>query len=158
AWGNDAIACQACCNVSPCPFSMPSSLGACFTIMVSPRPNTNPLSTGSEINSDTKPRLKTLATSKRRPATIAVADPSATYLPISPAATGATNAASIAAEPEVHDTTKCLEEPNKAYTTKPAAAEYSPAWGGTPAMPAYAMPSGTSRPASAIPATTSARI
>jgi hypothetical protein len=55
------------------------------------------------------------------------AEASATYRPEFPAANGPTSAASMATDPEVHDTARCREGPNSAYTTKPATAEYNPA-------------------------------
>jgi hypothetical protein len=80
------------------------------------------------------------------------------YRPLSDKAIGATKAATIAAEEEVDVTASWRDVPKMAYTNIPSMAAYKPTWGGTPAMPAYAIPSGMSNPASAMPATTSPRI
>jgi len=75
------------------------------------------------MNSETKPSRKILATRKSSPVAIAVADASAAYFAGSPAAIGATSAASMAAEPDVQDTARCRDEPNSAYAARPATAE-----------------------------------
>src|SRR3954462_9219362 len=98
-------------------------------MIVSPSPKTNPFRTGLEMNSDTGPNLGTPPAMNTRPAIRVAAETSIAYLAESPAAMGATKAASIAAEDEVGVTASCRDVPKIAYTNMPNIAAYKPICG-----------------------------
>ena len=78
------------------------------------------------MNSDTAPSLSKPPSRKIRPAASVAAETSTMYRPASARASGATSAASIAAEDEVDVTASWREVPNIAYTNMPSIAAYKP--------------------------------
>src|ERR1700746_2016736 len=102
-------------------------------MIVRPNPNTNPLSTGFDINSETAPRRSRPPSRNINPAAIVAADTSSKYRAEPIKAIGATKAASIAAEDEVAVTASWRDVPKMAYTNIPSNAAYKPTCGGTPA-------------------------
>ena len=70
-------------------------------MIVRASPKTNPLRTGLEMNSDTAPSLSRPPTRKMIPAAMAAPEARTTYRAESPAAIGATRAASMAALEDV---------------------------------------------------------
>jgi hypothetical protein len=64
----------------------------------------------------------------------------------------ATDDARRAAVAEVPPTLRWREVPSSAYTSSETTSVYRPACGGRPAMPAYAIPSGTTSPQRVSPA------
>jgi hypothetical protein len=118
-------------------------------------PNRKPVMTAFERKFEIQPIFNTAMSKKSRPVIMVIAATSSTASsPVTDERTTAlpaTAASALLGPVEI-----CLAVPKSAYRIVPAVAAKRPCWIGTPAIPAYPSDLGTTRAATARPATRSA--